>query len=160
MSWLSRLTRPVLNKTPNFWSTSNSFHSFSLLPRRTQGPSTPSCPGFFSDGSSSTLPRVIIPSQNSLPLALKNTWFCSTFPGPCLLNDNDIKIIHINNSVQFSSVAQSCPTLCDPMDCSTPGLPVHHQLPELTQTHVHRVGDAIQPSHPLSSPSPPALNLS
>ena len=59
-------------------------------------------------------------------------------------------------SVQFSSVAQSCPTLCDPMNCSTPGLPVHHQLPESTQTHVHRVGDAIQPSHPLSSPSPPA----
>ena len=59
-------------------------------------------------------------------------------------------------SVQFSSVAQSCPTLCDPMNCSTPGLPVHHQLLESTQTHVHRVGDAIQPSHPLSSPSPPA----
>ena len=59
---------------------------------------------------------------------------------------------------QFSSVAQSCPTPCDPMDCSTPGFPVHHQLPELTQTHVHRVGDAIQPSHPLSSPSP-AFNL-
>ena len=55
--------------------------------------------------------------------------------------------------IQFSSVAQSCPTLCDPMDCSTPGLPVHHQLLELTQTHVHQVGDAIQPSHPLSSPS-------
>ena len=60
----------------------------------------------------------------------------------------------------FSSVAQSCPTLCDPMDCSTPGLPVHHQLPELTQTHVHGVGDVIQPSHPLSSPSPPTFNLS
>ena len=58
--------------------------------------------------------------------------------------------------VQFSSVAQSCPTLCDPMNRSTPGLPVHHQLPEFTQTHVHRVSDAIQPSHPLSSPSPPA----
>ena len=63
-------------------------------------------------------------------------------------------------SVQFSSVAQSCPTLCDPMNRSTPGLPVHHQLPEFTQTHVHRVGDAIQPSHPLSSPSPPAPNPS
>ena len=63
-------------------------------------------------------------------------------------------------SVQFSSVAQSCPTLCDPMNCSTPGLPVHHQLLEFTQTHVHRVGDAIQPSHPLSSPSLPALNPS
>ena len=61
---------------------------------------------------------------------------------------------------QFSSVAQSCPTLCNPMDCSTPGLPVHHQLLELTQTHVHRVSDAIQPSHPLSPPSPPALHLS
>ena len=63
-------------------------------------------------------------------------------------------------SVQFSSVTQSCPTLCDPMNRSTPGLPVHHQLPEFTQTHVHGVGDAIQPSHPLSSPSPPALNTS
>ena len=56
----------------------------------------------------------------------------------------------------FSSVAQSCPTLCDPMNSSTPGLLVHHQLPEFTQTHVHRIGDAIQPSHPLSSPSSPA----
>ena len=63
-------------------------------------------------------------------------------------------------SVQFSLVTQSCPTLCDPMDCSTPGLPVHHQFPEFTQTHVHWVGDAIQPSHPLSSPSPPAPNPS
>ena len=59
-------------------------------------------------------------------------------------------------SVQFSSVQLLCPTLCDPMNWSTPGLPVHHQLPEFTQTHVHRVSDAIQPSHPLSSPSPPA----
>ena len=62
--------------------------------------------------------------------------------------------------VQFSSVAQSSPTLCNPMNRSTPGLPVHHQLPGFTQTHVHRVGDAIQPSHPLSSPFPPAFNLS
>ena len=64
------------------------------------------------------------------------------------------------SSVQFSSVAQSCPTLCDPMNRSTPGLPVHHQLPEFTQTRVHRVSDAIQPSHPLLSPSPPASNPS
>ena len=60
----------------------------------------------------------------------------------------------------FSSVTQSCPTLCDPMDCSTPGLPLHHQLPEFTQTHVHWVGNAVQPSHPLSSSSPPAFNFS
>ena len=63
-------------------------------------------------------------------------------------------------SIQFSSVTQSCPTLCDPMNRSNPGLPVHHQLPEFTQTHVHRVSDAIQPSHPLSAPSPPAPNPS
>ena len=63
------------------------------------------------------------------------------------------------SSVQFSSVAQSCPTLCDLMDCSTPGLPVSHQLPELAQIHVHRVSDANQPSHPLLSPSPPAFNF-
>ena len=62
--------------------------------------------------------------------------------------------------IQFSSVTQSCPNLCDPMTHSTPGLPVHHQLLELTQTHVHWVSDAIQPSHPLSSPSPPAPNPS
>ena len=64
-----------------------------------------------------------------------------------------------DTSVQFSSVVQSCLTLCDTMVCSTPGLPVHCQLPEFAQTHVHWVGDAIQPSHPLSSPSPPALYL-
>ena len=64
------------------------------------------------------------------------------------------------SSVHFSSVTQSCPILCDPMDCSMPGFPVHHQLPEPAQTHVHRVGDAIQPSHALLSPSPPAFNLS
>ena len=64
------------------------------------------------------------------------------------------------SSVQFSSVTQSCLTLCDPLNRSTPGLPVHHQHPESTQTHVYCVSDAIQPSHPLSSPSPPAFNLS
>ena len=63
-----------------------------------------------------------------------------------------LPMVYIGNSVQFSSVAQSCPTLCDPMNHSTPGLPVHHHLPEFTQTHVHWVGDAIQPSHPLLSP--------
>ena len=70
------------------------------------------------------------------------------------------RIMIIMIIIQFSSVAQSCPTLCDPMNCSTPGLPVHHQLPEFTETHVHRVSDAIQRSHPLSSHSPPAPNPS
>ena len=64
------------------------------------------------------------------------------------------------NVAQFSSVAQSCLILCDSMNCSTPGLPVHHQLPEFTQTRIHRVGDAIQPSHPLPSRSPPTFSLS
>ena len=77
---------------------------------------------------------------------LRKSTYNQVIQGPC--------------SVQLSSVTQSSPTLCDPMDCSTPGLPVHHQLPEITQTHVHWVGDAIQPSHPLLFPSPPALNLS
>ena len=71
-----------------------------------------------------------------------------------------LKSKHFVFSIQFSSVAQSCPTLCDPMNLSMPGLPVHHQLLESTQTHVHWVSDAIQPSHPLLSPSPPSLNLS
>ena len=72
-----------------------------------------------------------------------------------------IYMFHDNSfSIQFSSVAQLCLTLCDPMNHSMPGLPVHHQLLEFTQTHVHWVGDAIQPSHPLSSPSSPSLNLS
>ena len=73
----------------------------------------------------------------------------------------EIKILRCTYSwVQFSLVAQLCPTLCDPMNCSMPGFPVHHQLLEFTQTHVHRAGDAIQPSHPLSFPSPPAFSLS
>ena len=68
------------------------------------------------------------------------------------------KVLYYSAHFHFSSVAQSCPTLCNPMNRSTPGLPVHHQLLEFTQTHIHRVSDAIQPSHPLSSPSPPAPN--
>ena len=71
-----------------------------------------------------------------------------------------VKIDFKIKPVEFSSVTQSCPTLCDPMNLSTPGLPVHHQLPEFTQTHVYLVSDAIQPSHPLSAPSPPVLNFS
>ena len=99
---------------------------------------------------------------------LKLLWFnisknwTSLPPSKVLMSVNDAtpQFIIKEPSVQFSLVAQSCPTLCDPMNRSTPGLPVHHQLPELTQSHVHRIGDAIQPSHPLSSPSPPACNPS
>ena len=84
-------------------------------------------------------------------LSLSFSWFLSHPHLPCRNTCN--VFLH---SVQFSSVAQSCLTLCDPMNHSTPGLPVHHKLPEFTQTHVHWVGDAIQPSHLLSSPSLPA----
>ena len=89
-----------------------------------------------------------------------NPWI---FPQMLLLGHCSLSypsLLGFSIQVQFSSVAQSYPTLCDPMDCSTPGFPEPHQLPELAQTHVHQVGDAIQPSHPLSSPSPPAFNLS
>ena len=72
----------------------------------------------------------------------------------------EFPVYSITQNYQFSSVTQFCPTLCDPINWSTPGLPVHHQLPEFTQTHVHRVGDAIQLSHPLSPPFPPTLNVS
>ena len=98
------------------------------------------------------------------------TQICPSFPW-CALYHRDltpwsicIKFLLLNYQSCFSdqirSVAQSCLTLCDPMNRSTPGLPVHHRLPEFTQTHVHRVSDAIQPSHPLASPSPPAPNPS
>ena len=99
------------------------------------------------------------------PLLLTSL-LCTTFSNPYSLSltDYDYTIILLDESsvfsIQFSSVTQSCPTLCNPMNCSTPGLPVHHQLPESTQTYVHRVSGAIQPSHPLLSPFPPALNLS
>ena len=89
--------------------------------------------------------------------------FCKGAKSTQWVNDslfNTINAVGKTGSVQFSSVAQSCPSLCDPMNRSMPGLPVHHQLPEFTETHVHRVNDAIQPSHPLLSPSPPAPNPS
>ena len=77
----------------------------------------------------------------------------------CESNSQEVEV-YVRVLHQFSLVTQSCPTLCDPMDCSKPGLLVHHQLPEFTQTHVHWIGDAIQPSHPLLSPSPSAFNIS
>ena len=87
-------------------------------------------------------------------------WSGLPFPSSRDLPDPGIKPMSPALAVQFSSVAQACPTLCDPMDCSTPGLPGCHQLPELAQTHVCQVGDAIQASHPLSSPLPPTSHLS
>ena len=95
----------------------------------------------------------------SLALALETDGVVINLYGK-VMSKIDLRRNHETVSVQFSSVAQSCLTLCDPMNRSTPGLPVNHQLPEFTQIHVHRVSDAIQPSHPLSSPSPPAPNPS
>ena len=88
---------------------------------------------------------------------METTWVSSNR----WMDKENVMYIHTKKySVQFSSVTQSCPTLCIPTNRSMPGLPVHHQLPEFTQTHIHQVGDAIQPSHPLLSPSPPASNPS
>ena len=101
-------------------------------------------------------PAPIIP-HSYIEVLTSNTSECDLLFQEVRCKCNQLKKGHIGvYSVQFSSVAQSCPTLCDPMNHSTPGLPVHHQLPEFTQTHVHRLSDANQPSHPLSSPSPPA----
>ena len=96
---------------------------------------------------------------NTLIYMIQISWiFYSPF-GSLWVWKSSSKLL-FSSSAQFSSVAQSCPTLCDPMDYSTPGIPVHHQLPEFTQTHVHQVSDAIQPSRPLLCPSPPAPNPS
>ena len=94
----------------------------------------------------------ILYNSLSLPIFWWLTWPVFTYTGRWMENSS--------YSVHFSSVAQPCPTLWDPMNRSTPGLPVHHQLLEFTQTHIHRIGDAIQPSHPLLSLCPPAPNLS
>ena len=103
-------------------------------------------------GSQSVVPGPSISPQNLLEVQALESHL-----RPPELETVSIFLKFLN--IQFSSVTQLCLTLCDPMDCSRPGLPVHHQLLEPTQTHVHRVGDASQPSHPLSSPSPPAFNL-
>ena len=107
-----------------------------------------------------------IPYSKSKCACYSRCFFTSYFCIPVPYNEKDIfwdvssRRSYRSSSVQFSSVTQLCPTLCDPMNRSTPGLPVHHQLPEFTQSHIHRVSDAIQPSHPLLSPSPPAPNPS
>ena len=103
-----------------------------------------------------------IPCQAPLSLGFSRQEYWSRLPfaPPGHFPNPGIKPLGHSLSVQFSSVAQSCPTLCNPMNRSMPGLPIHHQLLEFTQTHIHLVSDAIQPSHPLSSPSPPAPNPS
>ena len=158
-----------MNKTSGLWD----------LPRQPTPHSFTRKPGIWPPRPHAHSPEPVLPQPKTLCcfLCLTSTiyqrFFChlpSDLPRPVshvfyasitswvylLINQNSAIWI----LVQFSSVAQLCPTLWDPMDCSMPGFPVHHQLPELSQTHVHRVGDAIQPSHPLLSPSPPAFNLS
>ena len=115
---------------------------------------------------SSTPPRIIMEQKKMIhyiplySIALKQVfrnmrkYFKSEIPDIFMFELCMLLFSFLDDSVQFSSVAQSCPTLGDPMNCSTPGIPVYHQLPEFTQTHIHRVSDAIQPTHPLSSPSP------
>ena len=100
-------------------------------------------------------------SASVLPVNIQATFVQSTPKlGTAQLSISPSIDKQINKLKLVSLVTQSCPALCDPMDCRMPGFPVHHELPELTHTHAHRVGDAIQPSHPLSSPSPPTFNLS
>ena len=108
----------------------------------------------------SLLPGMCVPLRWPSPL-LRSLSKCQIF-SEVVHGHHICFLICCNKSpqTQLSSVTQSCPTLCDPMDCSKPGFPVHLQLPEFAQTHVHQVGDAVQPSHPLSYPSPPAFNLS
>ena len=99
-------------------------------------------------------------SISKLPIKIQLAKSCGLADHTALVFNYSTLPPLLENSHQFSSVAQSCPILCNPMDCRTPGLPVHHQLLGSTQTHVHWVSDAIQPSHPLSSPSPPTFNHS
>ena len=106
------------------------------------------------------LARVHGVAKSWIWLSNKHFHFYTTLTGILHSNYTLYYLCQVPISLHFSSVTQSCLTLCDPMDCSTPGLPVHRQLPEFTQTHVHWVGDAIQPSHPLSSPFPPTFNFS
>ena len=117
--------------------------------------------------NSSLIPRALLDSEFPLNLTLRSFW--QEWHNPCpftvithhtIPQKSHLVQMKAPLDIQFSSVTQSCPTLCNPMNSSTPDLPVHHQLPEFTQTHVHWVSDAIQPSHPLSSPSPPAPNPS
>ena len=134
---------------PKYWS-----FSFSIIPYK-------EIPGliFRTDwldllAVQGTLKSLLQHHSSKASVLLRSAFFTVQLSHPYITTGKTIR------SDQIRSVAQSCPTLCDPMNRSTPGLPVHHQLPEFTQTHVHRVSDAVQPSHPLSSPSPLAPNPS
>ena len=135
------------------------------------GPESTRAPGRFSSCSQRALPQgTLEPTGSSGPWRAGGTAGGTrppagrAFPSPSVREaftpQHPPQCFHVIRSDQVRSVTQSCLTLCDPMNHSPPGLPVHHQLPEVTQTHVHRVSDAIRPSHPLSSPSPPAPNPS
>ena len=147
---------------------SSSFRRFGLYPTRLL--CLRDSPGKITGVSCRALLQGIFPTQGlNLHLLSLLHWQAGFLPlappgRPPVLDTLSYLISHSLtsrcSSVQFSSVAQLRLTLCDPMNCSTPGLPVHHQLQEFTQTHIHRVRDAIQLFHPLSSPSPPASNLS
>ena len=107
-----------------------------------------------------TLKSLLQHHSSNASIIWHSAFFTVQLSHPYMTTGKTIALTRWTYLVQFSSVDQSCPALCNPMNRSTAGLPVHHQLPEFTQTHVHRVSDAIQPSHPLSSPSPPAPNPS
>ena len=134
-----------------------------LLPRSSPDPAEPSFkPAKITSCSLGVLAKVFERKHHvCFPVLSYVLWWfleLKKVPFPCYVN-----ILSLHGAaklLQFSSVTQSCPTLCHPMNRSTPGLPVHHHLPEFTQTHGHQVSDAIKPSHPLSSPSPPAPNPS
>ena len=120
----------------------------------------PSCLGFSYHGHGVSLHRCSSKARPLL-LTLEEGYLLKVTPAPCSCHSSTYHIVELLcSTVHFNSVAQSCLSLWDTMNRSTPGLPVYHQLPESTQTHVHLVGDAIQPSHPLSSTSPSAFNLS
>ena len=171
-----RESQLLKHESASSWGCSNKCHRLDDFPKRNS----------FSHSSEDWMFKVpvwqgSVSGESSLPGWQMATFCCvlhgrerdTVKGGPCIFSwhpDNQKWIMgpHLcppggeiwDHHTQFSSVAQSCPTLCDPVNRSTPGLPVHHQLPEFTQIHVHRGSDAIQPSHPLSSPSPPAPNPS
>ena len=135
-------------------------HARLPFPSLSPGVCSNSCPLMLSNHLILHCPLLLVPSVfPSIRVFSRESALHVRWPKCCSFSISPYNEYSGLVSFQFSSVAQSCLTLCNPMDCSTPGFAVHHQLPELAQTHVHRVSDAIQPSYPLTSPSPPAFNL-